>query len=44
MEVRGYLVEKAVANGINNGRGGKRSVFVFAVGTGARYGDQSLQL
>lgn len=40
MEAPGYLVEKAVVNGINNGRGGKGSVFVFASGNGAGWGDQ----
>lgn len=40
MEAPGYLVEKAVVNGINNGRNGLGSVFVFASGNGAGWGDQ----
>ncbi|TFK30024.1 kex protein [Coprinopsis marcescibilis] len=40
MEGPGYLIKKAVLNGINNGRGGKGSVFVFASGNGAAHGDQ----
>lgn len=40
MEAPGYLVEKAVVNGINKGRAGKGSVFVFAAGNGAANGDQ----
>jgi kexin len=40
MEAPGYLVEKAVVNGINNGRDGKGSIFVFAAGNGAGSGDQ----
>jgi len=40
MEGPGYLIEKAVVNGINNGRGGKGSIFVFASGNGAASGDQ----
>ncbi|KAK7038024.1 PHOMO B domain-containing protein [Favolaschia claudopus] len=35
-----YLIDKAVLNGINNGRGGKGSIFVFASGNGAGSGDQ----
>jgi kexin len=35
-----YLVKKAVLNGINNGRGGKGSIFVFASGNGGGHGDQ----
>jgi kexin len=35
-----YLIKKAVLNGINNGRGGKGSIFVFASGNGASHGDQ----
>lgn len=35
-----YLIKKAVLNGINNGRGGKGSIFVFASGNGAGHGDQ----
>jgi kexin len=40
MEAPGYLVEKAVVNGINNGRNGLGSIFVFASGNGAAWGDQ----
>ncbi|EAU88620.2 kex protein [Coprinopsis cinerea okayama7 len=40
MEGPGYLIKKAVVNGINNGRGGKGSIFVFASGNGAGFGDQ----
>lgn len=35
-----YLIKKSVLNGINNGRGGKGSIFVFASGNGAGHGDQ----
>ncbi|KAG6916651.1 hypothetical protein DXG01_005937 [Tephrocybe rancida] len=40
MEGPGYLIDKAVVNGINNGRAGKGSIFVFASGNGAASGDQ----
>ncbi|KAF7295502.1 PHOMO B domain-containing protein [Mycena indigotica] len=40
MDGPGYLINKAVLNGINKGRGGKGSVFVFAAGNGAASGDQ----
>ncbi|KAK7693948.1 hypothetical protein QCA50_003522 [Cerrena zonata] len=40
MEGPGYLIKKAMVNGIENGRGGKGSVFVFASGNGGRNGDQ----
>ncbi|PFH54267.1 hypothetical protein AMATHDRAFT_135595 [Amanita thiersii Skay4041] len=40
MEGPGHLVAKAVVNGINNGRGGKGSVFVFASGNGGGHDDQ----
>ncbi|KAG6814587.1 hypothetical protein H0H92_000116 [Tricholoma furcatifolium] len=40
MEGPGYLIKKAVVNGINNGRDGKGSIFVFASGNGAASGDQ----
>lgn len=33
------LIQRAVLNGINNGRGGKGSIFVFASGNGAASGD-----
>ncbi|KIM30986.1 hypothetical protein M408DRAFT_7406 [Serendipita vermifera MAFF 305830] len=39
MEGPNLLIQKAVLNGINNGRGGKGSVFVFASGNGAGSGD-----
>ena len=34
------LIQKAVLNGVNKGRGGKGSIFVFASGNGASKGDQ----
>ncbi|KAF9265674.1 hypothetical protein L218DRAFT_957302 [Marasmius fiardii PR-910] len=34
------LIRKAMLEGVNNGRGGKGSVFVFASGNGASSGDQ----
>ncbi|KAJ7583085.1 peptidase S8/S53 domain-containing protein [Mycena floridula] len=40
MEGPSGLIQKAVVNGINKGRGGKGSVFVFASGNGAAHGDQ----
>jgi kexin len=40
MEAPKYIVRKAVVNGINHGRGGKGSIFVFASGNGGRHGDQ----
>ncbi|KAJ6624494.1 peptidase S8/S53 domain-containing protein [Mycena sp. CBHHK59/15] len=40
MEGPDYLIKKAVIHGINEGRGGKGSIFVFASGNGASYGDQ----
>ncbi|THH29587.1 hypothetical protein EUX98_g4596 [Antrodiella citrinella] len=40
MEGPGYLIKKSMVNGIQNGRGGKGSVFVFASGNGGRNGDQ----
>ncbi|KAJ7438477.1 peptidase S8/S53 domain-containing protein [Mycena latifolia] len=40
MEGPDYLINKAVLHGINAGRGGKGSVFVFASGNGAGSGDQ----
>jgi kexin len=39
MEGPNLLIQKAVLNGINNGRDGKGSVFVFASGNGATHGD-----
>ncbi|KAK7038031.1 PHOMO B domain-containing protein [Favolaschia claudopus] len=40
MEGPGYLIKKAVVNGITNGRGGLGSIYVFASGNGAAHGDQ----
>ncbi|KAI9065403.1 hypothetical protein FKP32DRAFT_1647634 [Trametes sanguinea] len=40
MEGPGYLIKKAIVNGVQQGRGGKGSVFVFASGNGGRSGDQ----
>ncbi|KAI5117476.1 hypothetical protein M0805_007180 [Coniferiporia weirii] len=40
MEGPSYLIQKAVVNGVQNGRGGRGSVFVFASGNGAAQGDQ----
>ena len=40
MEAPGYLIQRAMVNGIENGRGGKGSIFVFASGNGAASGDQ----
>ncbi|KAK0484020.1 peptidase S8/S53 domain-containing protein [Armillaria novae-zelandiae] len=40
MEGPSYLIQKAVLNGINKGRDGKGSIFVFASGNGADHGDQ----
>ncbi|KAG5645071.1 hypothetical protein DXG03_007161 [Asterophora parasitica] len=35
-----YLIRKSVVNGINNGRSGKGSIFVFASGNGGGHEDQ----
>ncbi|EMD38165.1 hypothetical protein CERSUDRAFT_64430 [Gelatoporia subvermispora B] len=40
MEGPAYLIKKAMVNGIQNGREGKGSVYVFASGNGGRSGDQ----
>jgi kexin len=40
MESPSYLIERAILNGIQRGRGGKGSIFVFASGNGAAFGDQ----
>jgi kexin len=40
MEAPDYLIKKAVVNGIQNGRHGKGSIFVFASGNGYAHGDQ----
>ncbi|GKZ84863.1 pheromone processing endoprotease [Aspergillus niger] len=39
MEAPGTLIKRAMVNGIQNGRGGKGSVFVFAAGNGAIHDD-----
>lgn len=40
MEAPGFLIQKSILNGVQNGRDGKGSVFVFASGNGAYSGDQ----
>jgi kexin len=40
MDAPSYLIERAILNGVQNGRGGKGSVYVFASGNGASFGDQ----
>lgn len=40
MDAPSLLIEKAILNGIQKGRGGKGSVFVFASGNGGSHGDQ----
>jgi kexin len=40
MEGPSMLIRKAILNGINKGRDGKGSIFVFASGNGASHGDQ----
>lgn len=40
MEAPGYLILKAMLNGVQNGRGGKGSIFVFASGNGGASDDQ----
>ncbi|TFK35484.1 peptidase S8/S53 domain-containing protein [Crucibulum laeve] len=40
MEGPNYLIKKGLVNGINKGRGGKGSIFVFASGNGGGHGDQ----
>lgn len=39
MEAPGILIKKAIVNGVQKGRGGKGSIFVFAAGNGATSGD-----
>ncbi|KAL4811626.1 peptidase S8/S53 domain-containing protein [Aspergillus spinulosporus] len=39
MQAPGLLVQRALVNGVQNGRGGKGSVFVFAAGNGASSDD-----
>jgi len=40
MESPSYLIERAILHGVQNGRSGKGSIFVFASGNGAVHGDQ----
>ncbi|BEI93863.1 uncharacterized protein CcaverHIS019_0603220 [Cutaneotrichosporon cavernicola] len=40
MEAPNNVILKAIVNGVNKGRGGKGSIFVFAAGNGAHKGDQ----
>ena len=40
MEAPGALIVKAMMNGVQNGRGGKGSVYVFASGNGGSHDDQ----
>ncbi|KAI9511112.1 peptidase S8/S53 domain-containing protein [Russula earlei] len=40
MESPSYVIERAILNGVQNGRDGKGSIFVFASGNGARHADQ----
>lgn len=39
MDAPGILIEKAMVNAVQNGRGGKGNIFVFAAGNGAGAGD-----
>ncbi|KAJ6171203.1 hypothetical protein N7470_000270 [Penicillium chermesinum] len=39
MDAPGILIKRAMVNGVQEGRGGKGSIFVFAAGNGAVYGD-----
>ncbi|KAK9472808.1 peptidase S8/S53 domain-containing protein [Dipodascopsis tothii] len=39
MDAPGELIRRALVNGVENGRGGRGSVFVFASGNGAANGD-----
>lgn len=39
MDAPGILIRRAMVNGVQNGRGGKGSIFVFASGNGAANGD-----
>ena len=40
MEAPSYIIHKALVNGVQNGRNGRGSIFVFASGNGALSGDQ----
>ena len=39
MDAPGILIKRAMVNGVQNGRGGKGSIYVFASGNGAGRGD-----
>lgn len=39
MDAPGILIRRAMVNGVQNGRGGKGSIYVFASGNGAANGD-----
>ncbi|KAJ5086763.1 hypothetical protein NUU61_008070 [Penicillium alfredii] len=39
MDAPGVLIKRAMVNGVQKGRGGKGSIFVFAAGNGAMSGD-----
>jgi kexin len=39
MKAPGLLVQRAIVNGVQNGRGGKGSIFVFSAGNGASQDD-----
>lgn len=39
MDAPGLLIKRAMVNGVQQGRGGKGSIFVFAAGNGALFGD-----
>ncbi|KAJ5732525.1 hypothetical protein N7493_004006 [Penicillium malachiteum] len=39
MDAPGVLIKRAMVNGVQKGRGGKGSIFVFAAGNGAQFGD-----
>ncbi|KAJ5281147.1 hypothetical protein N7478_006519 [Penicillium angulare] len=39
MDAPGVLIKRAMVNGVQKGRDGKGSIFVFAAGNGAQYGD-----
>lgn len=39
MDAPGLLIKRALVNGVQKGRGGKGSIFVFAAGNGAMFGD-----
>lgn len=39
MDAPGLLIKRAMVNGVQKGRGGKGSIFVFAAGNGAMSGD-----